>query len=103
MRSQPTILVVDGHPQLRQLLELALSDEGYRVASAATSSDALAYLAAGPVDLILTDSLTPGIDGLDWLQGYHQALPPPHAPVIWLTVAPYAPAAPVELIPMPFD
>ncbi len=61
------ILVVDDDPELRQSIELALADDGHRVATASDSTSALALIAHGTInpDLILADyNLPNGVDGV---------------------------------------
>lgn len=55
------VLIVDDEPSILELLELALSGEGYEVLRAANGHEALekAYLA----DLVLLDGMLPGITG----------------------------------------
>jgi len=60
---QSRILVVDDEPTNRQLLEVMLAPEGYRVLTAASGEDALALIGITPPDLILLDIMMPGMDG----------------------------------------
>jgi adenylate cyclase len=62
---QPAILVVDDVPQNYRLLEAVLAPQGYRVATAASGSEALARVAQEPPDLVLLDILMPGMDGYE--------------------------------------
>jgi CheY-like chemotaxis protein len=73
LRTQParseraTILVVDDDPGVREVLEMVLSDEGYRVASAGDGREALAYLAHEEApDLVLLDIMMPVMDGYEF-------------------------------------
>ncbi|MCI0744922.1 MAG: response regulator [Verrucomicrobia subdivision 3 bacterium] len=77
------ILIVDDEPQIRELLSLYLSKQGYEVSTAASSSETLARLEGGSVDLIVLDIGLAEEDGLSLLQrikGSH-----PGVPVIMLT------------------
>jgi C4-dicarboxylate-specific signal transduction histidine kinase len=59
------ILVVDDEMIQRLLLQNILVDNGYRRAKIATSGEeALAIIAANPVDLLITDISMPGMDGI---------------------------------------
>ncbi len=60
-----TILVVEDEPELRKLDVLVLKQAGYRVLAAENGDDALRVAAAhdGPLDLLLTDVVMPGMDG----------------------------------------
>ena len=60
-----TILLVEDEPALRLLTKRILSSAGYTVLDAERGDDALALLAAhpGPVHLLLTDVVMPGMNG----------------------------------------
>jgi|CXWL01.1.fsa_nt_gi PAS domain S-box-containing protein len=62
-----TLLVVDDEPPLRQLLEAAFTDKGYKVLTAATGLEALEYLGrtGQPLDGLLLDLNMPGANGLE--------------------------------------
>ena len=63
-RASSAILVIEDDPEVRELLELLLTDEGYHVVTAQDGHAALAREAAKP-DLILADyNLPGGMDGL---------------------------------------
>lgn len=66
------ILVVDDEPDIRQLLQEILEDEGYQVAVAENASAARKLRAERIPDLILLDIWMPDEDGItllkDWLQ-----------------------------------
>jgi CheY-like chemotaxis protein len=59
------ILVVDDDPSIVRLLSLNLQMEGYEVTSASNGRDALAALAAAPIDLLVCDVMMPGMTGLE--------------------------------------
>ena len=62
-----TILIVEDDPEIRELLELFLKDEGHHTAAAADGAATLDMVARGAIrpDLILTDyNLPNGMDGL---------------------------------------
>ena len=62
-----TILLVEDEPALRSLTTRILSSAGYTVLDAERGDEALALLAAhdGPVHLMLTDVVMPGMNGRD--------------------------------------
>ena len=62
--SNQRIFVVDDEPQVREVLKLYLSREGFRVETAADGAAALAAFDAHPPDLVLLDLMLPKIDGL---------------------------------------
>jgi DNA-binding response OmpR family regulator len=57
------VLVVDDDPWIRDLLGLALSDEGYRVALAANGREALERIDECPPALIVLDWMMPAMNG----------------------------------------
>ena len=80
------ILVVEDDPEVRELLELFLKDEGHRVVTASDGRTALDLVARGAVrpDLILADyNLPNGMDGLQLVaklrERLHRAVPGHHS------------------------
>ena len=59
-----TILVVEDESPIRELLAEVLRGEGHRVLAAADGLAALALLDRETPDLVLTDAMMPGLDGL---------------------------------------
>lgn len=62
------ILVVDDDPVIRALLQEALESEGHTLLQAPDGQRALEVLAQEGVDLVLTDFLMPGMDGIEFLE-----------------------------------
>jgi len=62
-QSQPSVLVVEDHPPLRELIATVLGDAGYQVFAAATGEEALRLASGVSVDLVLTDVTLPGMSG----------------------------------------
>ena len=69
------ILVVDDERSLRELLAIVLKREGYDVLLAENGRMALAALARGPVDLLISDIKMPDMSGVDVLRTAKQADP----------------------------
>jgi CheY-like chemotaxis protein/anti-sigma regulatory factor (Ser/Thr protein kinase) len=61
------LLVVDDDPSIHELIQAMLAGEGWELDSAANGDEALARLEARAYDLVLTDILMPGMDGLTLL------------------------------------
>jgi signal transduction histidine kinase len=61
----PCVLIVDDERHNRDLLEVMLKPEGFRLLSAASGEEALAIVAQQPPDLILLDVMMPGMDGFE--------------------------------------
>jgi CheY-like chemotaxis protein len=64
----PNILVVEDHPVMRPTLRDILALEGYQVETAENGQDALRQLERASIDLIITDFVMPGLDGLGLLK-----------------------------------
>jgi signal transduction histidine kinase/CheY-like chemotaxis protein len=61
---QATLLVVEDEDAVRRVALRALQRSGYRVFDAGSAEDAVALLAdVGPIDLLVTDVVLPGMDG----------------------------------------
>ncbi|MFQ5775471.1 MAG: response regulator [Kiloniellaceae bacterium] len=62
----PHILVVDDDTRLRALLQQYLSEQGFRVTTAADGAEASTKMASIAFDLIVLDVMMPGQSGLDF-------------------------------------
>jgi two-component system response regulator CpxR len=63
MKPKRTILCVDDNEQSLSIRKIMLETRGYRVVACASAEEALERFKQGGVDLVLTDLLTPGLDG----------------------------------------
>ena len=79
------ILVVDDTPHNVTLLEDLLTARGYRVATAANGTEALAALTREAPDLILLDVMMPGLDGFNVSERLQADGAARDIPVIFLT------------------
>lgn len=78
-----TILVIDDEIQIRRLLEIALSANGYRIVEAATGKEGLLMAASYQPSLITLDLDLPDMDGMDVLKNLREWY---HKPIIILSV-----------------
>ena len=62
------VLVVDDEADIRSMLSIVLSTEGWEVDEAADGSEALLRCAAGPYDIVVVDLRMPGLTGIDVAQ-----------------------------------
>ena len=69
------ILVVDDEAEIRSSLEEILREEGYGVASAPDSGEAMVLLRDTPYDVVLLDIWLPGRDGLEVLAEIRELSP----------------------------
>ncbi len=75
-----TILTVDDSRTMRDMLQLALADAGYRVIQAVDGIDGLETLSAEGADVVITDINMPRLDGFGFIEGVradprHRATP----------------------------
>ena len=61
MGSAPVVLVVDSDKDIRDFIEILLTDEGYKFLGVASLSAALALLGQQPPNVLLLDAFYPGI------------------------------------------
>lgn len=83
--SKASILVVDDEEDIRELVELNLDREGYRVLTCETGEQALAVAKSKTPDLIVLDLMLPGIDGLEVCKRLKADLALQQIPVVMLT------------------
>jgi CheY-like chemotaxis protein len=62
---QPTILIVDDHPDIQTLLKTAFEHFGYQTLCAGNSADAYQLICDKPVDLAIIDQLLPDSSGIE--------------------------------------
>jgi two-component system, OmpR family, response regulator len=100
------VLIVDDDDAIRQLVSLALTDEGYLIREAAGGPEALALAREWRPDLIVLDVRLPGMDGWSFL-AEHRRDGLADIPVLVLTADSHAEgeaaALDVPVLPKPFD
>jgi signal transduction histidine kinase len=105
-RGDETILLVEDDPGVRLLAERVLIASGYTVFAAAGHSDALAFAARAPIDLLLTDVVMPELAGPK-LAARILVLQP-EAIVLYMsgytddTLTPFGVGSPLNLLRKPF-
>lgn len=77
-----TILIVDDEENMRQLIDIVLSQSGYTIKMAANGTEAYHILTQQAIDLVLLDVMMPGEDGFIVYEAI-QAIG--NVPVIFLT------------------
>jgi len=78
------ILIVDDDPSIHELIGAMLAEEPWKLDSAASGEEALSLLEGRTYDLVLTDILMPGMDGLALLAELRKRYPA--VPVVVMTV-----------------
>lgn len=70
-----SLMLVDDEPNILQALRRVLRQEGYRLLMAYNGEEALAIMQNEPVDLVVSDSRMPGMDGAELLSRIQQTWP----------------------------
>ena len=63
-----TVLVIEDHPDQRELLAIVLQREGYRVVTAANGLEALEKLESENIQIALSDIMMPKMDGFELIK-----------------------------------
>jgi CheY-like chemotaxis protein/anti-sigma regulatory factor (Ser/Thr protein kinase) len=79
------ILIVDDDPDVHHLLAIALRDTGCHLEFATDGAEGLAKMVSGHWDLLITDVIMPGMDGMELLARVREIRP--GMPVVVMTVA----------------
>ena len=66
------ILLVEDVQDVRESIKLQLEDEGYEVIEAESGNEALALAESSVFDIVLTDVMIPGINGIELVQQMNQ-------------------------------
>ena len=74
--ASPRILLAYPGRSKREYLAVFLSSRGYHVIACNNGKEALAHLAAGQFELVVTAVVMPQVDGLELLQALHRSGPP---------------------------
>ncbi len=77
-----TVLIVDDTASLRRMVQSYLTQEGFRVVTAADGHEALSVARHEHLDLILLDLMMPNMNGYDFIRAYNKE---GQAPIIVLT------------------
>ena len=86
-----TVLIVDDEFAIADLLEMALTDEGYRVLTATNGRQGLERLVEGSrPDLVITDYMMPVLDGAGMLQAMRTVEAHRDIPCIVMSAVPEA-------------
>lgn len=62
--SQPNVLFVDDEPRLRDVITRSINSLGFPCKNVSSAEDALKHIAENPTDIVITDLMMPGMDGM---------------------------------------
>ncbi len=68
MKPKRTILCVDDNEQSLSIRKVMLETRGYRVLACTSGEDALSCFRRGGIDLVITDLVMPGTDGIKLIE-----------------------------------
>ena len=83
--ARESILVVEDDEDIRRLITLTFTKEGYRVTETESGEEALKKAAVSPPDLIMLDLMLPGLDGLEVCRLLKREAATQAVPIIMLT------------------
>jgi len=83
-----TVLLVDDVPQIRDVVTMLLTDEGFEVDAYGSCEEALRQLDARLPDLMILDGRLPGMSGWQFLERLRAEEQTARLPVLMLTAAP---------------
>lgn len=78
----PQILIADDNPEIREIIKILLSEEGYAVSEAKDGKAALAKIRSQEFDLIILDIMMPGMNGYETCRGIREIS---NAPILFLS------------------
>jgi two-component system phosphate regulon response regulator PhoB len=84
----PTILLVDDVAQIRDLVSMFLTEEGFQVLAFGSCEEALAYLATNRPDVVILDGRLPGMSGWECRARLRAAEETARLPILMMTAAP---------------
>lgn len=96
MSSGRRVLIVDDDDSIREFISMALTDDGYEVATAEEGLQALDLARSWKPTLILLDMRMAGMDGWSFARAYRD-VPGRRAPILVLTAARDAAAYAAEI------
>ena len=81
MEMSEKIIVIDDNPEIREVVNVLLSSEGYTILEAKNAEEALEQIDAS-IDLIILDIMMPGMDGYQLCTKLREVT---NAPILFLS------------------
>ena len=104
---QRSIMIIDDHRDIRDLIAQALSDEGYQVETYSDAEAALRRIEADQPGLVLLDLMMPRMSGWQMIDALRDQFGAEHVPVVLLSASrelrQTAERFGVEYLPKPFN
>jgi len=85
MKTKPTVLIIEDDATTRKVLTGGLAMAGVPVHIATSAEEASNILAEKTVDVIITDLMMPGFNGVDLIQAVRAAPHTKHIPILVFT------------------
>lgn len=82
MKAKARVLIVDDEPNIRKILQASLERGGYAAESVGDANEALSKLSSSHFDVMFTDVLMPGMNGVELLQKAKPSNPDLHIVVM---------------------
>ncbi|MDQ6780576.1 MAG: response regulator [Candidatus Eremiobacteraeota bacterium] len=79
------VLLVEDEPALRAVLSEYLAFCGYAVIAAADATEALGHADSTPLDVVVSDVLLPGMDGIELCASFRRHPRCAHVPFVFMT------------------
>lgn len=70
-----TILVIDDEEEIRKVLLTILEEAGHEVSLAANGAEGLSLFCKEPVDIVITDFIMPGKEGIEMIRDLRAQFP----------------------------
>ncbi len=84
-KKKPTVLIIEDDPTTRKVLTVGLTVAGIPMHIASSPEEASDILAEKPIDVIVTDLMMPGFNGVDLIQAVRAAPHTKHIPILVFT------------------
>ena len=70
-----TILVIDDEEEIRKILQTILEEAGHEVSLAVNGAEGLSLFREEPVDIVITDLIMPGKEGIETIRDLRAQFP----------------------------
>ena len=85
MKPKPTVLFIDDDPTMRKVYTVGLAMAGLPTHIVSSSEEAAKILEEQKVDIIVTDLMMPGFNGVDLIKAVREADYTKHIPILVFT------------------